>query len=81
MPGNEPAEECEKGRTPHKGRRTDPNRSVQPKKDYRMKERMQKMSPQGDSCPQTSRPEAKGYAGVQTFMRVVEGCLTTERRI
>ena len=44
-----------------------------------MKERMQKMSPQGDSCPQTSRPEAKGYAGVQTFMRVVDGCLTTEQ--
>ena len=40
---------------------------------------MQKMSPQGDSCPQTSRPEAKGYAGVQTFMRVVDGCLTTEQ--
>ena len=48
-------------------------------KDYRMKDRMQKMSPQGDSCPQTSRPEAKGYAGVQTFMRVVDGCLTTEQ--
>jgi len=40
---------------------------------------MQKMSPCSDSCPQQSRPEAKGAVGVQTFMRVVEGCLTTEQ--
>ena len=48
-------------------------------KDYRMKERMQKMSTESDSCPQQSRPEAKGTVGVQTFMRVVDGCLTTEQ--
>ena len=40
---------------------------------------MQKISTRSDSCPQTSRPEAEGYAGVQTFMRVVDGCLTTEQ--
>lgn len=44
-----------------------------------MKERMQKMTPNGDNCPQKSRPEAEGYAGVQTFMRVVDGCLTAEQ--
>ena len=44
-----------------------------------MKERMQKMPTQSGSCPQPSRPEAKGTAGVQTFMRVVDGCLTTEQ--
>ncbi|MCR4957558.1 MAG: group II intron reverse transcriptase/maturase [Prevotella sp.] len=44
-----------------------------------MKEGMQKMSPVSVSCPQISRPEAKGYAGVQTFMRVAAGCLTTEQ--
>ena len=44
-----------------------------------MKGRMQKMPTQSDSCPQTSRPEAEGYAGVQTFIRVVDGCLTTEQ--
>ena len=43
-----------------------------------MKERMQKMSTESDSCPHQSRPEAKGAVGVQTFMRVVDGCLTTE---
>ena len=32
-------------------------------KDYRMKERMQKISTRSDNCPQTSRPEAEGYAG------------------
>ena len=42
-----------------------------------MKERMQKISPQDDNWPQTSRPEAEEYAGVQTFMHVVNGCLTT----
>lgn len=46
-----------------------------------MKERMQKISTKSDSCPQKSRPEAEGYAGVQTFMRVVDGCLTTEQPI
>ena len=50
-------------------------------KDYRMKERMQKMSTESDSCPQQSRPEAKGTVGVQTFMRVVDGCLTTTARL
>ena len=44
-----------------------------------MKGRMQKISTRSDSCPQTSRPEAEGYSGVQTFMRVVDGCLTTEQ--
>ena len=44
-----------------------------------MKERMQKMPTQSGSCPQQSRPEAEGTAGVQTFMRVVDGCLTTEQ--
>ena len=40
---------------------------------------MQEMSTESDSCPQQSRPEAKGTVGVQTFMRVVDGCLTTEQ--
>ena len=44
-----------------------------------MKEGMQKMPPRSDSCPQQSRPEANGTVGVQTFMRVVDGCLTTEQ--
>ena len=44
-----------------------------------MKEGMQKMPPRSDSCPQQSRPEAKGTVGAQTFMRVVDGCLTTEQ--
>ena len=44
-----------------------------------MKERMQKIPTRSGSCPQTSRLEADGYVGVQTFMRVVDGCLTTER--
>lgn len=44
-----------------------------------MKEGMQKIPTQSGSCPQTSRPEAKGYVGVQTFMRVADGCLTTEQ--
>ncbi len=52
---------------------------VYTQKDYRMKGRMQKISTRSDSCPQTSRPEAEGYAGVQTFMRVVDGCLTAEQ--
>ena len=38
---------------------------------------MQKMPTRSGSCPQQSRPEAKGTAGVQAFMRVVDGCLTT----
>ena len=37
------------------------------------------MSATNDSCPQTSRPEAEGYVGAQTFMRVVDGCLTAEQ--
>ena len=37
------------------------------------------MPTQSGSCPQQSRPEAEGTAGVQTFMRVVDGCLTTEQ--
>ena len=44
-----------------------------------MKGRMQKMPTLSGSCPQQSRPEAKGAEGVQTFMRVVDGCLTTEQ--
>ena len=44
-----------------------------------MKERMQKMPTESGSCPQQSRPEAKGAVGVQTFMRVADGCLTTEQ--
>ena len=44
-----------------------------------MKGRMQKMAQQSDSCLQKSRPEAEGYEGVQTFMRVVDGSLTTEQ--
>lgn len=39
---------------------------------------MQKMPTQSGSCPQQSRPEAERAVGVQTFMRVVDGCLTTE---
>ena len=37
------------------------------------------MAQQSDSCLQKSRPEAEGYEGVQTFMRVVDGSLTTEQ--
>lgn len=44
-----------------------------------MKGRMQKMPTRSGSCPQQSRSEAKGTAGVQTFMRVVDGRLTTEQ--
>ena len=44
-----------------------------------MKDRMQKMSARNDSCPQKSRPEAEGYVGAQTFMLVVDGCLTAEQ--
>ena len=36
-------------------------------------------SREGLNPPQQSRPEAEGTAGVQTFMRVVDGCLTTEQ--
>ena len=38
---------------------------------------MQKTSTWSDDYPQKSRPEAEGYVGVQTYMRVVDGCLTT----
>lgn len=41
---------------------------------------MQKISTQSDSRPPKNRPEAESYeGGVQTYMRVVDGCLTTER--
>jgi len=40
---------------------------------------MRKISTQSDNCPRVSRPEAEGRVGVQTFMRVVDGCLTTEQ--
>ncbi len=40
---------------------------------------MQKISTQSDSRPRNDRPEAESYEGVQTFMRVVDGCLTTEQ--
>lgn len=40
---------------------------------------MQKISPQCDSRPRKDRPEAESNEGVQTFMRVVEGSLTTEQ--
>ena len=44
-----------------------------------MKGRMQKMPTPSGSCPQQSRPEAEGAVGVQTFIRVANGCLTTEQ--
>lgn len=44
-----------------------------------MKGRMQKISPQCDSHPRQDRPEAESNEGVQTFMRVVDGRLTTEQ--
>lgn len=40
---------------------------------------MQKISTQSNSRPQKNRPEAESYEGVQTYMRVVDGCLTTEQ--
>lgn len=40
---------------------------------------MQKISTQSDSRPPNNRPEAESYEGVQTFMRVEDGCLTTEQ--
>ena len=52
---------------------------VNNRKSYRMKGRMQKISTQSDSRPQKDRPEAEGYAGVQTYMRVADGYLTTEQ--
>lgn len=48
-------------------------------KHHCMKERMQKISTKCDSCPQKDRPEAERYEGAQTFMRVVDGCLTAEQ--
>lgn len=39
---------------------------------------MQKISPQDDNRPPKNKPEAESYEGVQTFMRVVDGSLTTE---
>ena len=44
-----------------------------------MKDRMQKIPPSSGSWPPPSRPEAKGAVGAQTFMHVVDGCLTTEQ--
>lgn len=44
-----------------------------------MKGRMQKIPTQSDSRPPKNRPEAESYEGVQTFMRVEDGCLTTEQ--
>lgn len=41
-----------------------------------MKERMQKISKQSDSCPQKDRTESEDYAGVQTFMGITENHLT-----
>lgn len=43
-----------------------------------MKGRMQKIPTQSDSRPPKNRPEAESYEGVQIFMRVEDGCLTTE---
>ena len=43
-----------------------------------MKGGMQKIPTQSDSRPRKDRPEAESYDGVQTYMRVVDGCLTTE---
>lgn len=40
---------------------------------------MQKISTQSDSRPPKNRPEAERYEGVQTYMDVVDGCLTTEQ--
>ena len=40
---------------------------------------MQKISSQDDNRPPKNRPEAKGYEGVQTYMRVVDGYFTTEQ--
>jgi len=48
-------------------------------KHHQMKGRMQKILSKNNSRPQKNRPEAKGYEGVQTFMRVVDGYLTTEQ--
>lgn len=48
-------------------------------KRYRMKGGMQKISTQSDSLPQKDRPEAESYVGVQTYMRVEDGYLTTEQ--
>lgn len=48
-------------------------------KHHQKEGRMQKISALNDSRPQKNRPEAEGYEGVQTFMRVVDGYLTTEQ--
>ena len=40
---------------------------------------MQKISTQSDNRPQKNRPEAEGYVGMQTHMRVVDSYLTTEQ--
>lgn len=41
-----------------------------------MKGRMQKISTKSDNCPQKSRTESEGYAGVQTFIGIAENNLT-----
>lgn len=48
-------------------------------KHHQMKGRMQKISTRSDSRPPKNRPEAERYEVVQTYMRVVDGCLTTEQ--
>ena len=48
-------------------------------KHYQMRGRMQKISTRSDSHSQKNRPEADGYEGAQTFMRVVDGLLTAEQ--
>ncbi len=40
-----------------------------------MKERMQKISTQSDSCPYSDRTESEGFVGVQTFMGITENNL------
>ena len=44
-----------------------------------MKERTQKISTQSDSHSPQGRTESENKVGVQTYMRVVDGCLTTEQ--
>lgn len=43
---------------------------------YLMEERMQKISTQGDNCPQKSRTASNEYVGVQTFIGITENNLT-----
>jgi group II intron reverse transcriptase/maturase len=48
-------------------------------KHHQMKGRMQKISTKSDSRPRKNRSETEDYEGAQTFMRVVDGYLTTEQ--